>query len=105
MGWNHPNPIYYKNYVPDKPWSFQEFILMLLIIWIFLGIVPSLFLSFLFFSPSEAGLMIPFIIYIFGIGFFVFLYFVLDNAELKKLKKKKLKSKSKKKKKLKRNKS
>ena len=88
MGWNHPNPIYYDNCVYDSPLGLQELTLMFLIIWIFLGIVPSLLLTFILF-PSSFGLLIPFIIYIFGIGFFVFLWLILDSIELKKLRKKK----------------
>ena len=89
MGWNHPNPIYYDNCIHDIPLGSQDLTLMFLVIWIFLGIVPALFISFLFFPPEKVGLLVPFIIYLFGIAFSGFLYFILDHVELKKLKKKK----------------
>ena len=71
--------MHHKNYVYNNDLGWSGIIIVLLVLWILLGIFPSLILSFILFPPSEVGLIIPFTIYIIGIGFFVFSYILLNN--------------------------
>ena len=81
MGWNHPNPIYYNNYKADDPIDIRGLMILLGLIWIFLGIIPSIFISFIFFPPEKVGLFIPFIIYLIGLILFLSLYLIFEKIK------------------------
>ena len=72
MGWPYPDGI--KREITELP-------IILLLVWVPLGIVPSLFISFLFLPPEKVGLLIPFIIYLIGLGLFFLLYLILDRIK------------------------
>jgi nitric oxide reductase large subunit len=72
MGWPYPDGI--KREITELP-------IILLLVWVPLGIVPSLFIPCLFFPPEKVGLLIPFIIYLIGIGLLFLFYLILEKIE------------------------